>query len=271
MAVVTGASSGIGREAALAFARRGCRVMAVARREPLLEGLAREGGDSPGELAWLAGDLGERDFAEEVVHETVRRFGRVDFLVNNAATPCHQPIYEISADEAERVLRVNFLSCLWTTFVAIPYMLREGGGHLVNVSSFATRVVPTHETIYAASKFAMNGFTEGLWNDLAGSGIHASLVVPGAIETEIWGKLARPSGFRGRRHPPERVVDAIFECIERGRHEVVVPKRSPMLVLGRWVRLLAPRLARAGAARVDPIRREDLERARAAARNAPSR
>jgi len=265
VAIVTGASSGIGREAALAFARRGARVMAVARREPLLEELARAGRELAGEIAWLAGDLGERAFAERAVHETARRVGRVDVLVNNAAVPCHQSIWELSADDAERVVRVNFLSCLWTTFAVLPVMLRQGSGHVVNVSSFATKVVPTYETLYAASKCAMNGFTEGLWNDLAGSGIHASLVVPGPIETEIWGKLARPSGFRGRLHPASRVVDAIFECIEHGVHEIVVPKRSPMLVLGRWVRLLAPRLARAGAARMDPVLREDVERARAAA------
>jgi short-subunit dehydrogenase len=262
--VVTGASSGIGREATLAFARRGAVVTAVARREALLETLAAECRERSPASGFLAGDLGERRFAERVVDETARRHGRIDVLVNNAAVPCHKPIYEITADEAERVLRVNFFSCLWTTFAAIPHMLRSGGGHIVNVSSFASKLVPTYETLYATSKFAMNGFSEGLWNDLAGSNIHVSLVHPGAIDTEIWGKLDRQSGFRGRKHPPSVVVDGIFEAIEKRRHELVAP-RSPLLWLARAVRLLAPALARAGAARMDPVLPEFVERARARA------
>ena len=258
----TGAIARNNAAAARAFARRGCRVVAVARRVERLRALVEDCRESSPDCVYLAGDLGERAFAERVVDETAERFGGVDFLINNAAMPCHTSIYEISAEDAERVMRVNFFSCLWTTFAAIPHMLRTGGGHIVNVSSFATRLVPPHETLYAASKFAMNGFTEGLWNDLEGSGIRAALVVPGPIDTEIWSKLERPTGFRGRRYPPEQVVDGIFECIEKGVDERVVPKRNPMLTLGRWVRLLAPRVARRGAARMDPLDPEALERAR---------
>ncbi len=264
--VVTGASSGIGREAALAFARRGCRVMAVARREPELQALVAACRETSPASDYLAGDLGERAFAEGVIEETAARHGRVDVLVNNAAMPCHKAIYEVSVEEAETVMRVNFFSCLWTTFAVLPHMLRGGGGHIVNVSSFATKLVPTYETLYAASKCAMNGFSEGLWNDLAGSNIHVALVHPGPIETEIWQKFERRSGFTGRRHPPKIVVDGIFEVIEKGIDEMVVPRRSPMLGLARWLRLVAPRLARAGAARMDPVEPEALERARARAR-----
>jgi short-subunit dehydrogenase len=265
--VVTGASSGIGREAALAFAERGCIVMSVARREALLEELSAACRASSPRSGYLAGDLGEREFALRVVEETVARHGRIDFLVNNAAIPCHESIYEISIAEAERVMRVNFFSCLWTTFASIPHMLRTDGGHIVNVSSFSTKVVPTYETVYAASKSAMNAFSEGLWNDLAGSNIHVSLVVPGPIDTEIWGKLSRKSGFHGRLHPPGLVVDGIFECIEKNVREMVVPKRSLLLMLGRFARLVAPGLVRAGVARMDPVLPELVELARRRARD----
>ena len=260
--VVTGASSGIGRETALACARRGAIVVAVARRQALLEELVAACREHSPACGYLAGDLGERAFAERIVDETAALHGRVDVLVNNAAIPCHKSIYDVSVEEAERVMRVNFFSCLWTTFAAIPHMLRGGGGHVVNVSSFATKVVPTYETLYVASKFAMNGFSEGLWNDLAGSNIHVSLVHPGPIETEIWGKLERASGYRGRLYPPAVVVDGILAAIEKRTPEVVVPRRAPLLVLGRLVRLLAPGLARAGAARMDPVRQDGVERAR---------
>src|SRR5207249_2856464 len=89
---------------------------------------------------YLAGDLGERPFAERVVDETVRRHGRLDILINNAAISKHKQFYHMTADEAEYVMRVNFLSCVWTTMAAIPHMLRQGGGTVVNISSFAAKV-----------------------------------------------------------------------------------------------------------------------------------
>jgi short-subunit dehydrogenase len=261
--VVTGASSGIGRVTARAFAARGATVVAVARREPLLHALVEECGPR---TSYLAGDLAERAFAERVVDDTVARHGRLDVLVNNAAVSKHKQIYHLSADEAEHVMRVNFLSCAWTTLAAIPHMLVQGGGTIVNVSSFAAKVAPPREAIYAASKAAMNAFTEGLWNDLAGSNIHVGVVNPGPIDTEIWLKEDEPVAYRGRKYPPEIVADAIFEAIEKRRHEITVPKRNPMLVTARLLRLLAPSLLRFGMARTDPVPPEVIERARARAR-----
>jgi short-subunit dehydrogenase len=264
--VVTGASSGIGRVVARAFVGRGARVMVVARREELLRTLVAECAGSAGEATHLAGDLGERSFAEHVVDETVRRWGRLDVLVNNAAISKHKQIYHCSADEAETVMRVNFLSPVWTTFAAIPYMLRDGGGSIVNVSSFAAKVAPPREALYAASKAAMNAFSEGLWNDLAGSSIHVAVVNPGPIDTEIWQKEDEPVAYDGKKHPPELVSDAIFDALERRRHEVTVPRRSLQLVTARLLRLVLPGLLRFGMARTDPVPADVVERARARAR-----
>jgi short-subunit dehydrogenase len=264
--VVTGASSGIGRDVAVAFARRRARVVAVARREERLRGVVADcASDSPDSF-FLAGDLGERAFAEGVVAETLRRCGRLDVLVNNAALPKHKPIYETSAEEVEQVLRVNLLACVWTTLAAIPAMLRQRNGVIVNVSSFAGRVPPPREAVYAASKAALDAFTQGLWSDLAGSGIHAGLVVPGAIDTEIWDKREVPSGYRGRRHPPSLVTDAVLEVVERRRYEIVVPRRSPGLLLAGWLRALWPGALRRGVAHMDPMPPETLRRARERAR-----
>lgn len=266
VAIVTGASSGIGWATARALARRGTRVVAVARREERLRALVGElEGDAPGSFP-LAGDLGERAFAERVVEETVDRLGRVDVLVNNAAIPVRKLLYRTSVEEAEEALRVNFLSCLWTSFAAIPVMLRQGEGAIVNVSSFASKVVPTHETLYAAAKCAMNGFSEGLWNDLRGSGIHVALVHPGPIDTEIWQKGEQPNRYTGRKYPPELVADAILEVVDRRIHELVVPRRNLSLGVARFLRLVFPRLLRAGMARMDPVTEAELADARAKAR-----
>jgi short-subunit dehydrogenase len=266
VAIVTGASSGIGRETALALAKRGATVVAVARRESLLRSLVDACREHAPDSECLAGDLGEQSFAERCVHETAERFGRLDLLVNNAGMSLHKQIYHTDTDDVERVMKVNFMSCVWCSFAAIPYMLRDGGGVIVNVSSFASVVAPPREAIYAASKAAMDAFTAGLWNDLHGSGIHAGLVTPGAIDTEIWEKEAEPVAFDGKKAPAQVVVDGILEVVERRRREVTVPKRNPGLVSARWLRRLAPSLLLAGMRRMDPVPREVLEAARERAR-----
>jgi len=198
-----------------------------------------------------------------VIDETVARHGRLDVLVNNAAISKHKQFYHMSADEAELVMRINFLSCVWTTMAAIPHMLRQGGGTIVNISSFAAKVSPPREAMYAASKAAMNAFSEGLWNDLAGSNIHVALVNPGPIDTEIWLKEDEPVWYDGKKYPPEIVSDAIFEAIEKRRYEMTIPKRNPMLLMARFLRLFLPSLLRFGMAKTDPVPPEVVEKARA--------
>lgn len=264
--IVTGASSGIGHAAARAFAIRGAVVVAVARREALLQRLIADCRAASPESWYLAGDLGDRATAERVVDETVARHGRVDVLINNAAISKHKHTFHTSADEAELVMRVNFLSCVWTTYAAIPVMLRQGGGAIINISSVAARVPPPREGLYAASKAAMNAFTEGLWNDLAGSNIHAGIINPGPIDTEIWQKEDEPAAYDGKKYPPEIVSDGIFEAIEKRIYEMTVPKRSAQLIAARVLRLLLPSVLRKGMARMEPVPREVIDRARARAR-----
>ena len=267
VAIVTGASSGIGWATARALARRGTQVVAVARREERLRALVDEIRAEAPRSFYLAGDLGERAFAEHVVDESAARLGRVDVLVNNAAIPVRKLLYRTSVEEAEEAIRVNFFSCLWTSFAAIPVMLRQGEGAIVNVSSFASKVVPTHETLYAAAKCAMNGFSEGLWNDLRGSNIHVALVHPGPIDTEIWDKGDQPNRYTGRKYPPELVADAILEAVDRRIHELIVPRRNPSLVVARFLRLVCPAPAPRGhGAHGSPSREAELAEARAKAR-----
>jgi len=259
--VVTGASSGIGWVTAEAFAQRGAVVVAVARREQLLEQLIQRCRQHSPRSTFLAGDLGGRVFAEQVIDDAAARFGGVDVLVNNAAMSKHKHVYHTRVEEAERVMAVNFLSCVWTSFAAIPYMLRRGEGAIVNVSSFAGRVVPPREALYGASKAALNAFTEGLWQDLEGSNIHAALVIPGAIDTEIWEKLDEPPAFRGRKTPPEAVAAAILEAIEKRLHEITVPRKLDLMT-ARLLRLVLPGALRFGLRRMDPVPAQLLAAAR---------
>jgi len=264
--IVTGASSGIGYVTAKAFAKRGSTVVAVARREPLLQRLIAECTPHAPKSEYIVGDLGDRAVAERVVDQTVATHGKLDVLINNAAISKHKHIYHTSAEEADFVMRVNFMSCVWTTFAAIPHMLRLGGGTIVNISSFAAKVSPPRESLYAASKAAMNSFTEGLWNDLKGSNIHVALINPGPIDTEIWLKEDEPPAYHGKKFPPELVTDAIFEAIDKRRFEMTIPKRNPMLITARLLRLVAPGVLRLGMAKTEPVPYDVIEKARGRAR-----
>lgn len=263
--IITGASSGIGRATALALAKQGAIPVAVARREPLLKALVEECRQYSPRASYIVADLGIKMEAENIIHETIKRYGRLDTLINNAAVPMHKLIYRISAQEAEDVIRINFYSCLWSTFAAIPYLLKQGGGTIVNVSSFVTKVIPTHETIYAASKYAMNGFTKGLWTDLEGSGIHCVLLHPGAIATEIWEKLDEPEAYNGKKHAPEVVAHDIIDAIKHKRFEVVSPRSDFKLKMARVMSALIPSVVRQGVSNMDPVKPEHLQWAKARA------
>jgi len=268
VAVVTGASSGIGRVTARAFARRGATVVSVARRQALLETLTAECRQDAPASFHLAGDLGVRAFAEHVVAEAVARTSRLDVLVNNAAIPKHKHALHLDPNEIESVMRVNFLSPIWTAYAALPHFLRAGGGTIVNVSSFAAKVTPAREAAYAASKAAMNAFSEGLWHDLAGTNIHVAIVNPGPIDTEIWTKADEPIAYRGHKYAPEAVADVILEAAAGRVWERTVPRFDPMLVTARLLRLASPGLTRLGMARMDPVPEALIDEARRRARGA---
>lgn len=263
--VVTGASSGIGRQLALDFAERGARLALVARRADRLEQVAAACRGRGAETLVIVGDLAEPALPEALVARTLERFGRLDVLVNNAGIPKHKQFFDVTPQDVEHVLRVNFLAPARLTIAALPPMLRRGEGWIVNISSGAGRMPPPRETVYAASKYALTGFSEGLVLDLAGSGIHTAVIHVGPVDTEIWEKAASeaPVRFRGTRYPTRLVSRAVFECIEERRHERTVP---------RWLRLLfavhhfLPGLFRRGAARWDPVPAEVIEAARRAAR-----
>lgn len=271
--LLTGASSGIGRTTALALARRGARLAIVARRAPLLEALARECRTLGAACLPLPGDLGERNFAEKIVAATEEHFGCLDHVILNAGISSHRSVLHLAAEEAERVMRINFLSPMWTTLTAIPALLCRDAGSIVFVSSFAAKVCPPRESIYAASKSAMNSFAEGIRGDLQDSGIHVGVINPGAIDTPIWERRENedPNGFGGHKHPPEVITEAIFEVIEKRTPEITAPRRDPGLLSARLLRAIAPATLQAGMNRMEPPDRELLERVRREARERRSR
>src|SRR5262249_4243707 len=218
--IVTGASSGIGRETALAFAQRGAAVVLAARRAEQLEAVAAACRAHGGPAEGVCGDVAEDGFVEALVARAEERFGRLDVIVNNAGISKHRQFFAVTPADIEYTLRVNLVAPARLVVAALPALLRQAEGFVVNVSSLAGKLPPPREAVYAASKFGLTGLTEGLWLDLAGSNVHATVVHVGPIDTEIWAKTDEPTAYRGRKLPPSAVSRAIFRAIERRLPEV---------------------------------------------------
>jgi short-subunit dehydrogenase len=268
VAIVTGASSGIGRQTALDLAERGASVMLVARREALLADVAADCEKRGAHAAVVAGDVAERAFVESLVERACSRFGRLDIVVNNAGISKHKQFFHVTTDELETVMRVNFLAAAILTVAALPEMLRRREGWIVNISSVAGKVPPPRETVYAASKFALNGLSEGLWLDLAGSGVHVGVINVGPIDTEIWHTTDEPTAYRGRKYPPSLVSSAVLRCIEERRPEIWVPR---VYRLAWLFRIFLPGVYRVASSRFDPVPGEVIEAARRRAEDAATR
>ena len=183
VAVVTGASSGIGEATARLLAKEGCNVVLAARREDRLNTLAAELGE--GALAAPA-DVTDPAACAALVARTVERFGSLDVLVNNAGLGLYGSIPEGDPEDWRKMFDVNVLGVLYTTRAAVRQMLRQGSGDIVFVSSLAGRRVPRADgTVYAATKHAVNAIAEGLRMDVHEKGIRVINVEPGLVRTEF--------------------------------------------------------------------------------------
>jgi len=249
-ALVTGASSGIGRALALRLARDGARVALVARRAAELEALAAEIRRKGGEAVPIPGDVSDRSAAERISAQAARLLGRVDMLFNNAGYGGHRPFLEWDLDDLERMMRVNYLGSVYLTRLLLPQMVERQSGWVVFVASVAGRIGTPEESAYAATKFAVVGLAEALSIEVEDSGVHVLTVCPGVVRTPFFDPegLARlpPVARRGIVEPDE-LVDAIFEALARGRHELTFPRS---LAVGYVVKAVAPEFMRRQVKRV---------------------
>ena len=222
--LVTGASSGIGAVLAERLATRGAVVGLVARREDrLAEVLDRCRRSSPRSRMWVA-DLGDLERAEAVAVAAWDELGGLDVVVHNAAIPKRRRVTDLTPGEVEAVMRVNFLSPVRMTLAVLPRMVERDAGVIVNVSSLGGRLGIATEAAYSASKFALCGWSESLALDLWGTGVEVRLVLPGAIDTEIWDRPDNdPPLYGGPLEPPELVADGIIAAIESDRFEHYLP------------------------------------------------
>lgn len=225
VALVTGASSGIGAQLARDLAARGMRVALVARRAERLDALAETLGGGSRALA-LPADVGERAAAERAVGEAHQRFGRLDLVVNAAGVARHVLFKDHDVADIERLVRTNLLGTIYVLKAAIPLLRATGGGAIVNVSSVAGKLGQPDEAVYAATKFGVTGLSESIAYELAPLGIHVLTVYPALVRTEMFTPeiLARMPARATRTfiETPEFSA-AVLRALERGGFELTVP------------------------------------------------
>jgi NADP-dependent 3-hydroxy acid dehydrogenase YdfG len=185
IALVTGASSGIGQATAIALGAAGAAVLAVARRADRLEATIEKIQSAGGRGVALAGDVSEESFASSVVDEAVRRFGRLDILVNAAGVIQAGNVQDADTAQWRRVMEVNFLAALYTCHAALGFMRAQGSGYIINIGSLACRTTTPVYNPYSTSKFAHNAMTDGLRQEVGPLGIRVCMIAPGPTKTEV--------------------------------------------------------------------------------------
>ncbi len=234
VALVTGASSGIGEATARALAREGVRVALLARRAGRLGAVGAAIVDAGGEALELPGDVTDATVARTAVSRVLDRWSRLDILVNNAGRGLAAPFDATTPDDLRAILELNLVSVLALTQAALPVMRRQGSGHIVNVSSVVGRRGIPFRAAYAASKFALGGLTESLRVELRGTGIRATLVYPVYTETEFHAVEPRKMAMPRRTGPvqtAEHVARLIVRCVQRPSAEVYPYRPARLLAV----------------------------------------
>ena len=232
VAVVTGASSGIGAATARRLADHGASVVLVARRKDRLDDLATEIQAAGGTALVVEADISDRDQAQTAVEQAVERFGRLDTLVNNAGLMLLGPVVGADPDEWDRMIAVNAQGLLYTTHAALPYLLKAAAdgprrvADIVNISSIAGRVAWNGYGVYNMTKFGVNGFTEALRQEVTKRHVRVGVLEPGGVDTElgshnndeIRSQIIEPFLEQTEVLAAEDIADGVAYMVTRPRH-----------------------------------------------------
>jgi short-subunit dehydrogenase len=233
---ITGASAGIGRATALRLARDGGKLLVCARRADRLEAVAAEIAAAGGEALPVAADVTQPGDMQRLVDRAVERFGRLDVMICNAGFGIYGIVDDVTADQMRRLIDVNYHGTFNAARAALPVFRRQRRDHLLIVSSIVGKRGVPYMGAYAATKFAQVGLAECLRAEVAGSGIHVSVVFPISTDTEFFDVMTRESGAitraTGPRQQPADVAEAIARALDRPAAEIYpyAPARGLVLI-----------------------------------------
>ena len=244
IAVVTGASRGIGRAVARAAAQKGAQVGLISRSQAELDAVLKEIG---GRGAVATADVADRAQVEKALASVSSALGPIDILVNNAGIGAWGAFEDADVDLFEKLMRVNYLGTIYPMKAVLPGMLARGRGHIVNVASIAGRIGAPFEAAYSASKFAVAGLSEAVAIEVGTRGVGISIVNPGPVETEFF--EARGVPYARKTPKPvsaERVAKDVIAAVEKNKLETYIPRWLGPAVVSR---VLMPPMYRAGTTR----------------------
>lgn len=238
---ITGASSGIGRATALAFARRGSHVAGVARRSERLAELEAEISALPaphGDFLGIAGDVTQADAMQAAVQQTLDRFGRLDVLVANAGVGHRGAVADADWKDLETLLRTNIDGVLHSIRAAVPAMRQSGGGHIITISSVSYNLVSPYAATYAASKAFVTSLAHSLRLELEDDRIRVTDVLVGRTHTEFNEKrlgAGKRTGEGLPTMPADRVADAILRAVANPKRSVTLRLLDRLTIWGNFL------------------------------------
>ena len=238
VAIVTGASSGVGRATALALAKQGACVALAARREDALLELAKEIESLGGKTLILPTDVTQREEVEKMVEAVLAQWSRVDILISNAGEYIRAPIVELEPAELQRSLNINFFGGVYCIKTVLPHMLAQKSGHILAVTSMDGKIGLPPDAPYVSAKFALTGFLEVLRQEVSDHGITVTNVLPGRVDTVMIEHLRFM--WISPKVSPESVAHAIIRAIRKRMPIVIVPPQARLLY---YINVFAPRLS----------------------------
>ncbi len=223
--LITGASSGIGKQTAIEFAKLGANIILIARRKEKLDEVEKELKKFNILTLVCPCDVSDKTQVKEMSKTVLEKFGSVDVLVNNAGFAIYGYVKDLSVDEIESQMKTNYFGMMYCIKNFLPSMLEKKSGHIVNVASVAASFGLPGIASYCASKFAMLGFSEGLKHELNGTGIGITVVSPIMVRTEFFD---HPSFEKMPKYSPtslssKTVAKAILKAANSPRLEIIVP------------------------------------------------
>lgn len=239
--VVFGASSGIGRGTALAFAKQGAKVVVAARNEKALAMLAQEIREEGGEVLAIPADTGDYEAVNRVAEQAFKYYGQLDTWVHTAAVSLYATFQDTTPQEFRQVIETNLLGQAYGAMAALPYLEKSGQGALIHISSVEGQIAFPYQSAYAASKHGMIGFLDALRLELTHDHVPVSVttIMPSGINTPFFEKARTKLGVRPKPidpvYQPETVVNAILYAAEHPVATIVVGDAGKLLVwMKRW-------------------------------------